>query len=72
MSSTMNRLRVLKLGCEFPPLINEGLGIACLGLSRSFAKPTNDLLTDAARVTKIYEELASWFAFNQLSHKLNA
>ena len=59
MSSTMKRLRVLELGCESPPLINGGLGIACLGLSRAFAKPTNDLLTDAARIMKIYEELAS-------------
>ena len=33
-----NRLRVLKLGWEFPPLINGGLGIACLGLSRALAK----------------------------------
>lgn len=34
----MNRLRVLKLGWEFPPLINGGLGVACLGLSRALAK----------------------------------
>ena len=34
----MNRLRVLKLGWEFPPLINGGLGIACLGLSRALSK----------------------------------
>ncbi|MEO5913128.1 MAG: glycosyltransferase [Luteolibacter sp.] len=34
----MKRLRVLKLGWEFPPLINGGLGIACLGLSRALAK----------------------------------
>ena len=34
----MNRLRVLKLGWEFPPLINGGLGIACLGISRALAK----------------------------------
>lgn len=34
----MNRLRVLKLGWEFPPLINGGLGIACLGLSKALAK----------------------------------
>ena len=38
MSSTMKRLRVLKLGWEFPPLINGGLGIACLGLARALAK----------------------------------
>ncbi len=34
----MNRLRVLKLGWEFPPLINGGLGVACLGLSQALAK----------------------------------
>ncbi|MEX1114264.1 MAG: glycosyltransferase [Akkermansiaceae bacterium] len=34
----MNRLRVLKLGWEFPPLINGGLGIACHGLSQALAK----------------------------------
>ena len=34
----MNRTRVLKLGWEFPPLINGGLGIACLGLARALAK----------------------------------
>ncbi len=34
----MNRLRVLKLGWEFPPLINGGLGVACLGLARALAK----------------------------------
>ena len=34
----MNRLRVLKLGWEFPPLINGGLGIACLGLSQALSK----------------------------------
>lgn len=34
----MKRMRVLKLGWEFPPLINGGLGVACLGLSRALAK----------------------------------
>ena len=34
----MKRLRVLKLGWEFPPLINGGLGVACLGLSQALAK----------------------------------
>ncbi|MDB6079812.1 MAG: glycosyl transferase group 1 [Akkermansiaceae bacterium] len=34
----MNRMRVLKLGWEFPPLINGGLGVACLGLSAALAK----------------------------------
>jgi glycogen(starch) synthase len=34
----MKRLRVLKLGWEFPPLINGGLGVACLGLSRALSK----------------------------------
>jgi glycogen synthase len=34
----MNRLRVLKLGWEFPPLINGGLGVACLGLASALSK----------------------------------
>ncbi len=34
----MKRLRVLKLGWEFPPLVNGGLGVACFGLSRALAK----------------------------------
>ncbi len=34
----MKQLRVLKLGWEFPPLMNGGLGVACLGLSRALAK----------------------------------
>lgn len=34
----MNRLRVLKLGWEFPPLINGGLGVACVGLARALSK----------------------------------
>ncbi|HBN17123.1 MAG TPA: glycosyltransferase family 1 protein, partial [Akkermansia sp.] len=31
-------MRVLTLGWEFPPLVNGGLGIACLGLSKALAK----------------------------------
>jgi glycogen synthase len=34
----MKRLRVLKLGWEFPPVLNGGLGVACLGLSRALAR----------------------------------
>ncbi len=34
----MSRIKVLKLGWEFPPLINGGLGIACMGLSKALAK----------------------------------
>lgn len=37
----MKRLRVLKLGWEFPPLINGGLGVACFGLARALAKQTD-------------------------------
>ncbi len=32
------KLKVLKLGWEFPPLINGGLGIACYGLSNALSK----------------------------------
>jgi len=34
----MNRPKVLMLGWEFPPLVNGGLGVACLGLSRALAR----------------------------------
>ncbi|MFT4177525.1 MAG: glycosyltransferase family 4 protein [Luteolibacter sp.] len=45
----MNRPRVLKLGWEFPPLFNGGLGVACLGLSRALAKKV-DLTVIVPRV----------------------
>lgn len=32
------KMKVLMLGWEFPPLINGGLGIACLGLGRALSK----------------------------------
>ena len=34
----MSTIRVLTLGWEFPPLVNGGLGIAFLGLSKALAK----------------------------------
>ena len=34
----MEKLKVLKLGWEFPPLINGGLGIACYGLSKALSE----------------------------------
>ena len=34
----MSNIKVLTLGWEFPPLVNGGLGIACLGLSKALAK----------------------------------
>lgn len=34
----MSRIKVLELGWEFPPLINGGLGVACMGLSKALAK----------------------------------
>jgi len=46
----MNRLRILKLGWEFPPLINGGLDIAAA---------TWDVA--AAKVLKFHEELAEPF-----------
>jgi len=44
----MNQLRVLKLGWEFPPLINGGLGIACHGLSTAGGQ---DVVTERAEYT---------------------
>jgi glycosyltransferase involved in cell wall biosynthesis len=32
------KLKVLMLGWEFPPIINGGLGVACFGLSKSLAE----------------------------------
>lgn len=34
----MKKLNVLMLGWEFPPIVNGGLGVACLGLSKAIAK----------------------------------
>lgn len=36
----MKRPKVLMLGWEFPPIVNGGLGVACLGLSKALAKKT--------------------------------
>src|SRR5450432_2159181 len=36
-----NKLKVLSLGWEFPPIINGGLGVACYGLSKSLAALTD-------------------------------
>ncbi|MBC7450393.1 MAG: glycogen/starch synthase, partial [Cytophagales bacterium] len=37
----MNKTKVLMLGWEFPPIINGGLGVACLGLSKALSKQVN-------------------------------
>ncbi len=34
----MSKLKILMLGWEFPPVINGGLGIACLGMAKSLSK----------------------------------
>ena len=34
----MSKIKVLKLGWEFPPMINGGLGVACHGLSQALCK----------------------------------
>ncbi len=34
----MKKLKVLMLGWEFPPVINGGLGVACLGISKALSK----------------------------------
>lgn len=49
----MSKIRVLELGWEFPPMVNGGLGVACLGLSKALASkvelsvivPKADLMT---------------------------
>ena len=37
----MKKLKVLKLGWEFPPLISGGLAIACYGIAKALAKQTD-------------------------------
>ena len=37
----MKKLKVLKLGWEFPPLISGGLAIACYGIAKALAKKTD-------------------------------
>lgn len=50
------RLRVLKLGWEFPPLINGGLGVACLGLSKALAKKVSlSVIVPKADTHAIYD-----------------
>lgn len=34
----MGRLKILMLGWEFPPIINGGLGVACLGMAKALSK----------------------------------
>ncbi len=51
-------MKVLMLGWEFPPLINGGLGIACLGLGRALAK--------RVELTFILPKVDPSFVVNQL------
>ncbi|HFC01117.1 MAG TPA: glycosyltransferase family 1 protein, partial [Phaeodactylibacter sp.] len=37
----MKKLKILKLGWEFPPLISGGLAIACYGIAKALAKKTD-------------------------------
>lgn len=37
----MKKMNVLMIGWEFPPLINGGLGVACLGLAEAMSKYVN-------------------------------
>ncbi len=37
----MKKVKVLKLGWEFPPLISGGLAIACFGIAKALAKQTD-------------------------------
>jgi glycogen synthase len=37
----MKKLNVLMLGWEFPPVINGGLGVACLGLAKAMSSRVN-------------------------------
>jgi len=52
----MCRIKVLKLGWEFPPLINGGLGVACMGLSKALAKKTDlQIIVPKADISAKYD-----------------
>lgn len=51
-----NKLRVLTLGWEFPPLVNGGLGIACMGLSRALSKKVDvSVIVPKADMSVLYD-----------------
>ena len=58
-------IKVLELGWEFPPLINGGLGIACMGLSKALAKHVElQVIVPKAKQGAIYDG----FSLTGLNH----
>lgn len=52
----MRRIKVLELGWEFPPLINGGLGVACMGISKALAKKVDlSVIVPKADPSAVYE-----------------
>lgn len=52
----MRRIKVLELGWEFPPLINGGLGVACMGISKALAKKVDlSVVVPKADPSAVYE-----------------
>ena len=52
----MRRIKVLELGWEFPPLINGGLGVACMGISKALAKKVDlSVIVPKADPSAVYD-----------------
>ncbi len=52
----MRRIKVLELGWEFPPLINGGLGVACMGISRALARKVDlSVIVPKASPNAVYD-----------------
>ena len=52
----MRRIKVLKLGWEFPPLINGGLGVACMGISKALSKKVDlSVIVPKAKLGQKYD-----------------
>ena len=56
----MRKIKVLKLGWEFPPLINGGLGVACMGISRALSQKVDlNVIVEDVKNGKVLKVKAS-------------
>jgi glycosyltransferase involved in cell wall biosynthesis len=62
-----NKIKVLMLGWEFPPIINGGLGIACYGLSKALAEIVDLSLIIPKTAPGFVVENLDLIGLNQLS-----
>ena len=66
----MRRIKVLKLGWEFPPLINGGLGVACMGISKALSKKVDlSVIVPKAKLGVNYDGFALT-GINNLQHSV--